>query len=430
MIRFIVVLIVILLSQITFAQREVPADIPEAMPLIELPKGQDIVTFLLFGVATSNPRNPGLTDMLMLVIVNKTAGSAAMLSIPRDIWVNIPGYDMHKINQAYYIAETHNEGTGVDVLKETIKYNFGIEVDHYARVNFDGFRYLIDEVGGIQITVDCIIQDWILKEPGLDISVAENYEMYTLPIGIHTLNSHYALWYVRSRRTSSDIDRGHRQQEVLRALWRKIRAQGVLQHLPSMWREVTNYVDTDLDLAGAAALLPTALTISPESLMTYKMKIGEHLLLGLSPSPERSSILVAQRDAITSLMHQFVQPPTPNQIAQARLVVQLVNASGIRNLHYVAADRLVREGFTPVIVNETTPYRNYTAIYDFTGQTKNSPLPMLKRILRVNDEGVVIEPDANRASDFKIYLGNSYSYWSCSRDVIQPQPTPEPTPES
>lgn len=422
------------------AQPTVDGSIAPPMPLLELPEGQDIKIFLLFGTATDNLSNPGLTDMLMLVAVNRTANTVSMLSIPRDLYVYIPGHDMRKINTAYYYGETeHVEGGGVEQLKYVIEYNLGVKVDYYAHVNFTGFLNIIDTLGGIDIAVDCTIRDWKLKERHLNKLMEENYEMFVLPTGLQHIDADTALWYVRSRKTSSELDRGRRQQDVLRAVWRKIRQQDLLSTLPTLWEQATTYIDTDLTLPDVLGYVPMATNINAESLTSYRFKLGTHISNAFSPAPEQAWILVPNRDEVQALLKQFVTPPTPNQIRRTNLTVQIVNASGRDNLEWVAADRLAQEGFTPIIIQEDTFFRNNTAIYDYTGTTKGSPVPDLQKVLRVTDEGVVTQPDANREADYKIYLGLNYQFWSCTRDVIQPKLTindrgevvvmPEVTPE-
>jgi LCP family protein required for cell wall assembly len=403
------------------AQPVVDSTIPEAMEILPRPD-PDTVVFLVFGTATDNPSNPGLSDMLMLVAVNQRTASVSLLSIPRDLYVYIPGFDMHKINTAYYYGETQGvEGGGVGLLRETIRYNLGIEVDYYARVNFSGFLSVIDTLGGIDIAVDCTIRDWKLKSRELNKLIEENYEIYMLPTGMHHIDADVALWYVRSRKTSSDLDRGRRQQDVLRAIWRAIRQQDWLTKLPTIWDQVTQSVETDLPFDVALGFAPMAAQIDADSLVNYRFRNGTHIKAMLSPKPEYASILVPQRDAMQNLLQDFLTPPTPNQIARSTLRVQLVNASGVEDLEYVAADRLAQEGFLPAIIEENTHFRNYTSIYDYTGASKGSPLPDLKRVLRVTDDGITIEPHANRETDYKIYIGHQYLYWACTRDVIQPR---------
>jgi LCP family protein required for cell wall assembly len=393
--------------------------IPEAVPLVD--EGDyDIVNFLLIGSATYNgPNNPGLTDTLILLSVNRTVGTVALVSIPRDLYVYVPGWGMAKINTAYFYAETSDLGSdGITLLKDTIRYNLGVEIDYYARVDFNGFMEIVDAVGGIDVSVDCAIQDWRLVEPGFDPRVEENWEMFTLPMGVHHMRGDLALWYVRSRRSSNELDRGRRQQDVIRALWRHIRSQGLLDQLPNIWGQVTQIVDTDITLADIAGMIPLALTIDTSRIQSYRFREGIEIVAG--ESQEGSFIFLPQRDAIVELGRQIVQPPTERQLVREQAVIEIVNASGITALDRVAADRISSEGFVPRITEEDVAVQDSTQIFDYTGQTKGSSIEVLQSALRLGNESVIPEPDPNRTVDFRIVIGRSYSRNSCTYNVLPP----------
>jgi polyisoprenyl-teichoic acid--peptidoglycan teichoic acid transferase len=414
-------LLSLLLISTAAAQDATPTSepIPEPMPLVD-EGGQDIIHILLIGAATTNPDNPGLTDSLMVVSVNRSAGAVSVVSIPRDLYVYVPGFGMKKINTAYYYAETQlGEGQGFPVLIDTVEYNLGLEIDFHARVDFSGFTEIIDAVGGIDITVDCVIRDWRLISPELDKQVAENYEMFTLGIGRWRMDGDLALWYVRSRKTSSDLDRGRRQQDVLRALWRKLRAEGVFEHLPQTWAALTDSVVTDMTLADVVGMAPMAATIETSDIQYYRFRQRHEVRNAVSS--EGQAVLMPQREAIISLMQEVVLPPNFNQIQTELPTVALVNAGGVPNMEYVAADRLELEGFRTVVIEEpNTQFRNYNHIVDYTGALKDNPVESIMDVLGVTAEGVAEEPDPNRAYDFKVYIGEGYQYWACTRDVIQP----------
>jgi LCP family protein required for cell wall assembly len=396
------------------------AAIPEAVPLVD--EGDyDIVNFLLIGSATYNgPNNPGLTDTLILLSVNRTVGTVALVSIPRDLYVYVPGWEMAKINTAYFYGETNDLGSdGITFLKDTTRYNLGIEVDYYARVDFNGFMQIVDALGGIDVSVDCAIQDWRLIEPGLDPRVEENWEMFTLPMGVHHMNGDLALWYVRSRRSSNELDRGRRQQDVIRALWRHIRSQGLLDQLPNVWGQITQIVDTDITLADIAGMIPLALTMDSSRIQSYRFREGIEIVAG--ESEEGSFIFLPQREAIIELGRQIVQPPTERQLVRERAVIDIVNASGIPALDRVAADRISSEGFVPRIVEENLLVQDATQIYDYTGQTKGSSIEVLQSALRLGSESMIAEPDPNRTVDFRIVIGTSYSRNSCTYNVLPPR---------
>jgi LCP family protein required for cell wall assembly len=405
------------------------ADIPAPMPPVDEGK-YDIINVLLMGQATENPNNPGLTDSLNVISINRTVGTVSVVSIPRDLYVEVPGFGMNKINTAYYYGETrHVEGGGTGLLRETVRRALGLNIDYTVRLNFAGFNTLIDSLGGIDITVDCTIDDWKLKDKTLDKHVAENYEKYTLRAGLYHMDSELALWYVRSRKTSSDLDRGRRQQDVMRAIWRKVRAQNLFTKLPDLWAQASKFITTDLTLADVTGLVPLALTMDTSDIEYYTFRQLKEVVGKISPAGQ--AVLVPQREAVAALMQQVVNPPSASSGRTRRPTVAIVNASGVKNFDRVAADRLELEGFRTVLVDEPGITRRFNHLIDYTGTSKGSPLKKLRSVLRVTDDGVEVTLDANRQYDYKVYIGWQYRFWSCTRDVIQPPletPTPEATP--
>jgi polyisoprenyl-teichoic acid--peptidoglycan teichoic acid transferase len=401
-------------------------EIPDPMPMVD--EGtDDIVNILLIGAATRNPNNPGLTDSLMVVSANRTVGTVSIVSIPRDLYVYEPEFGMYKINTAYFYGEENSvEGGGIGLLIRTIRYNLGLNIDFYARVDFTSFGKIIDAVGGIDITVDCAIRDWRLKSPELDIHVEDNYEIFTLGAGFYHMDADTALWYVRSRKTSSDLDRGRRQQDVIRALWRQIRAQGVLENLPTVWGQVTETVATNLTLADVIGMGPLAATVDTSDIEYYTFRQKHEINNAYSAAGQ--AVLVMDREAVAELMQNVVLPPTASRVRATRPKVAVVNASGVENLDRVVADRLELEGFDTEVIYEAANPRNYNHIIDYTGATKGNPIGLIQDTLSVTDEGVEIQPDPDRQYDFKVFVGTLYLNWTCTRDVIQPNLT-TPTPE-
>lgn len=396
--------------------------IPQAMPPVD--EGDyNITNILLIGSATgnNNPANPGLTDSLNVVSINRDTGHIAILSIPRDLYVYVPGFNMGKINQAYFWGEmSRDDHDGIEVLKETIRYNLGLNIDHYIRINFDNFDRLIDSVGGVNLTVDCVIRDWKLISPELDKEDPDNYEMFTLPVGLHWLDGETALWYVRSRKTSSDIDRGRRQQDLLRALWRRIRERGLLEDFPTLWQQMNQLVQTDITLDVALGFLPLALETDTADLSYFMFRLNEEVQNGYTTDETQRFVLIPNREAIAALMQQVVLPPTSSQLSITLPSIAVINASGIDGLDHVAADRLELEGFRTYVIYEWSVPRDYNKIIDYTGVTKGNPVGIIQRTLRTTDEGVFFEPDPNREYDYKVFIGNSYQFTACTRPVIQP----------
>ena len=221
---------------------------------------------------------------------------------------------------------------------------------------------------------------------------------------------------------------------MLRAIWRKVRTENLLTSLPTLWDSVSRYLFTDLTLGDLLGYAPFALTVDADRVEQYRLKMGTHIKNALSPEPDYQSILApVDRQAIMDLVQDWLTPPTRNQITMAGLKIEVINSGGVNGMATVAADRLSQEGFAPVITDEPTHYRDFTAIYDYTGQVRGSPIETFQRLFKVTADGVIVQPDPNRTVDYKIYVGNTYSTWACTRNVIQPKWPPEdveatPTP--
>lgn len=392
-----------------------PDAIPEPMPLLDTGE-YEIENILLLGSDTTNPVNAGRTDVMVILSINKSAGTVSMLSIPRDLYVYIPEHEVGRINTAYGYGQ-HDGTGGFERLAETIEYNLGLEIDHYARVDFRDFRNIVDALGSIEIAVDCAIQDWRLIEPDMDPTVEENWAMFTLPVGVHEMDGDLALWYARSRRTSSDFDRGRRHQQLLRALWARIRELNLVEQLSEIYPQALETVDTDLQLSDMLELVPLAMALDPSRIASYTFR--PNIETRSWRSPQGSDVLAPQREAIRALELQMIEPPTEHQLVRETPSVEIVNASGYRSITQVAAERLAWEGFMPILATETLPYQERTMIYDYTGQSKNSSLAALQAALRVRDENIVIEPDPNRTVDFRVVIGGIYS--SCTYNVALPR---------
>lgn len=408
---------------------QTPEILPE-VPLIET--DPDTINVMLLGTATINMATAGLTDSMLLLSLNTRTRHVAIVSIPRDLYVYIPTIGMGKLNQAYHYGERDLEDgiTGSEMVKQTILYNLGVDVDYYARVNFTNFKRLIDRVGGIEISVDCVIEDWRLISPELDPNVAENWALFTLENGVHVMNGDLALWYARSRRTSLDTDRGRRHQDILRALWRKIQARGLLADLPALWESWGDIVETDMPLETALALAPVVAQFNTDDIGYYGFQIGREVTEGYTPDKDRRFILIPDRPIVERLMREVVAPSSTSTLAESRPRVGIVNVSGVPYMARVASDRLELEGFRTEILTETASPRQWNLIIDYTGLEKGNPITRIQRALATTDDGIQQSPQATRPYDYKVYLGANYPYYACTRPVRQPKPTPEAPPEA
>lgn len=384
-------------------------EIPPRVPLME--DDPDIVNIALLGSDTTQGNGIGRTDVMILVSVNKRENTAAMWHLPRDLFVYIPNHTMDRLNLAFaYGARNTYPGSGWDLFKETILYNFGIELDFYARVNFDDFMTIVEELGGVNISVDCAITDWRLIDPELDPTLEENWEYYTLPIGRQTLEPYMALWYARSRVTTSDLDRGRRQMDLLRAMWYQAREQDLFSQVTELWPEAMETVDTNLTLSDVLGFVPLATSLDMSAIARYSGSVDVHYIPLKTPDDGRM-VFLPNREALLPLIADFLTPPTSNRLSRQATSIEVVDASNWNiGFDLVAADRLAWEGFAAQPGGAAGGVaRDLTVLYDYTGQSKGSVRADLQRVLRVSDEQVIVEPDPNRVADFRVEIGRGYN---------------------
>jgi LCP family protein required for cell wall assembly len=221
-----------------------PLQILEAFTPAQLKESNGRVTILIAGYSADDSGHQGatLTDSIMIVSIDQTNKKAVMLSVPRDLWVNVPGYGYQKINAVY------QEG-GMSLLEQVIQQDLGVDINYYAQINYTAVKAAVDAVGGITVNVQSS------DSRGL-------YDPYTninLMNGVHTIDGQTALNLTRSRGDgpgsygfpNSDFDRIKNQQMVLLALKDKASNTSVISNplkIATMVSALGDNVRTDLQI--------------------------------------------------------------------------------------------------------------------------------------------------------------------------------------
>jgi len=212
---------------------------------------------LLLGTDQRELGAVGRTDTIMVLAIDAPNHRAALISFPRDIYLAIPGIGYSRINTAFGFGEERQPGGGLPLLMSTIERNFGIPIDSYVRIDFSGFEDVIDALGGVDVTVDCPLDDELIYR---------YFETYTLEPGVHHMNGQQALYYARSRKTTSDFDRARRQQRVLLAVRDRVLDANLLPRVPALWLAMRDVVDTNLKPGDIADLAKMGATFSGRDL--------------------------------------------------------------------------------------------------------------------------------------------------------------------
>jgi polyisoprenyl-teichoic acid--peptidoglycan teichoic acid transferase len=259
---------------------------------------QDRLTLLLVGIDRRPDEDLFRTDTLMLATLDLREGRASLLSIPRDLVVSIPGYGNERVNAAYAIGETGRPGSGVSLLRETIKRNFGTQVDHHVLVDFACFSGTVDAIGGVTLDVPIRVVD--PHFPTDDYG----YKRISFEPGRQHLDGERALEYIRTRHADSDFGRMRRQQQFLLAFREQALHPRNLGALPRV-TQACSRMSSDLSLSELVSLGLAARGISPASI---SMLTIDERLAAPHTAPSGAQVLLPRWKEIRALVQG--RPPS------------------------------------------------------------------------------------------------------------------------
>jgi LCP family protein required for cell wall assembly len=291
-------------------------------------------------------------------------------------------------------------GGGGGLIKDTIEYNFGIPIDYYARIGFDGFQQVVDVLGGVEIVNNCPLTDWRLIEPALDPEVEENWEQFTLEPGVHEMDGDLALWYVRSRRTTNDFERGQRQQQLLRAIFDKGLSLDLLPQLPQLWQTYQETIETDMDLPLLLELAALAPAVQ-ENGMQHLALAGDSIRAWREPGGAAVQLLQWSEAAPT--LARVMQPPVLNRANRPPLVVEVVTDDTI--MYQQMAHNLAWYGFVPVWSQREEPLPARTRIEYFAPNFKESYDWLLSWLFHRQPEDILLQTETSNTTNYRVTLG-------------------------
>jgi LCP family protein required for cell wall assembly len=287
----------------------------------------DLTNFGSFGGARG--------DVVMLVRVDGDTSTMQMLSIPRDLWVSIPGHGENRINAAYAFG-------GSRLMVETIKQNLDVEINHYVEIDFVGFQGLVDELGGIQVSFSNPARD---RKSGLSVEA-----------GNQTLDGKMALAYARSRSyqefrggrwvsvEANDFGRAGRQQEVIRAIMRKLKSPSSITEAGDVARTMSRYVTIDSRLARSSV---ASLAWDFRGILTGDVK--GTTLPATGRTINGASVVVIKQPEASQVLADFT---AGRELGEAAMRLRVLNGNGVSGAASSMSDRLASLGFEVVDIGD------------------------------------------------------------------------------
>ncbi|MFH1523812.1 MAG: LCP family protein [Chloroflexota bacterium] len=337
-------------------------------PQVELPPpwdGASRVNILFMGYDygdwSADRQCPCRTDTMIVFTIDPLSHTAGMLSVPRDMWVNVPGFGYNKINTANFLGDLYKlPGGGPELAMKTVENFLGIPIQYYAMVDFTTFEKMIDTIENV-----CLV---IPEEITIDPLGPHNTE--TLPAGPDCLNGAETLAYARMRHTANDdMDRAARQQQVIMAIRDKLLSPGNFPKLigqsPALYSELSGGFDTNLSLNDARQLAVLAMGIPLDQIqkgvIDYTMSapgqvtVDGQLLDILKPYPDKIRELVDKIFSSGSMQPMATGDPTQLMQQEAARVL-IVNGSGVNGKASQTFDYLKAQGMNVIGFGDTVEY--------------------------------------------------------------------------
>ncbi|MGI5835214.1 MAG: LCP family protein [Chloroflexota bacterium] len=350
---------------------------------------------------------PTRTDTMIVVSIDPKKKIAAMISLPRDMWVEIPGFANNRINVANFLGDLNKlPGGGPELAKKTVERNFGLKIDYYARVNFRGFEKIVDTLGGITVNVEKAIIDH--EYPTEDYEVMSIY----IPAGVQHMNGTVALQYARSRHSENDFGRAKRQQKVLLAIREKALALDVIPKIPSLMGTMKDMIDTDIPPQEMIRLGMMAKDIDADNV--HSLVIDQKLVTPFKGEGGADLLMPKKEEIKAAISALFLDPKVKSEAA----TIEVANGSGQSGLATRTGEYLISQGFDVVDVSsaDRNDYKT-TQILVNTGKTATAKA--LAEILKLSQQSIVMSPAATPSTsavrkswsnepDIKIILGQDF----------------------
>ena len=394
-----------------------PTALPAAPVDPDLPRITDPrqIQILLLGIdqrTGTGETGPFRSDTMILMNIDPVRKTVGVLSLPRDLWVTIPGFESGRINTANSIgdANAYPGGGGPALAMETVATNFGVNVDKYLLVNFDVFTTIVDTLApdGVRLTVREYIDDPHYPDAGYGFLHVQ------FQPGEQRMNAETLLQYARTRATKGgDFDRAARQQEVLDAVRAEVLSAGgiinFIAQAPLLWEELSNSYRTNLALNDILALGSLMGQIKRENI---RYQVINNLYVSNGQSPNGDMVLYPDYASISDLIQRTFYPQVQLSLAEIKLradaeaaPIYVFNGTQLFGLASATREWLITKGVLVAgIHNDTANDRELTEIRDYGGGHIWTAR-FLAQLMGIPDDRIVRAGDGLIAEGVMVALG-------------------------
>lgn len=363
----------------------------------------DRINILLLGIGGKNHDGGNLTDTIILLSLRPSTKKVAMMSIPRDLMISVEGLGWRKVNAVNALAEAKKKGSGGEAVSQALSDVLNLPIHYYVRVDFQGFINIIDHLGGIEVYVENILEDYSYPISGQEDNpnYYSRYEHLYIPSGWQPLDGSLALKYARSRHglgvEGSDFARSKRQQKIIEAVKNKLlNKENLLKPsmIASIISEIEDNISFNLSTWEALKLWQNFKDVSGQDISNYVLDNSRDGLLVAGTSDSGAYILVPRSGdyaEIQYLVKNFFPDKNLNSKEDSELEnsqaakIELKNGTWINGLANQTAIDLERHNFTILGISNSSR-RDFakTVVYDLSYGAKDEALKYLKEFLRAD----------------------------------------------
>jgi LCP family protein required for cell wall assembly len=338
------------------------------------------VNILLLGLDLREEEEDSRADTMIIVHIDPAEKTASMVSIPRDLWVDIPSYGKGRINTTYQLGEDNPElGGGPGLAMATVEHNFDVPINYFAQVDFHGFEKIVDALGGITVDVARPLVD--NEYPLGNYGVTRVY----VPAGLQHMDGRTALQYARSRHADSDLGRNARQQQVLLAIRQQGLSLNVIPRLNDILHQLSDAVMTDLSLQQVGSLAQLARDIDRSAIQSL---VIDATMAQQTVLPETGAdVLLPDWEVIRPRVKQLFADPRLVKEAARLSVLNGTNTAGVAR---ALSEELEADGFVIADLASAEDQGSYpeSKIIDYSGGTKPRSIEVLTRLLGLSTRSV------------------------------------------
>jgi LCP family protein required for cell wall assembly len=386
-------------------------------------KGEDNnrINILLLGIGGKGHDGAYLTDTIMLTSVQPSTKNVAMVSIPRDLIVPIEGMGWRKVNNIDAYAESQTPGSGGLAASQAIGDLLNVPVDYYLRIDFDGFKKVIDDLGGIQVDVENTLDDYTYPVLGMEEAepYSSRYEHLHIEKGIQQMDGELALKYARSRHAAgvegSDFARSRRQQKVIQAIKDKMASVNFILNpskISNVYNDLADHISINLKIWEIFRLWTMLKDVKEENITNKVLDNSPSGLLVDARGLDGAYILTPKSgdfSEVQYLVQNVFNNNTPlakkDEVKIAGANLEVLNGTWVDGLASRIAMDLEKQGFVITrVANALNHNFQKSVIYDLTNGAKNDALTVLKD-----------KTNANTADTLPAWLTNDLQINSVNR---------------